>query len=130
MKRASALTDLSKEHHTALVISKKLKKAISDTECSTPKKFWDENRLKYADELLPHFTEEERRFGHLLEPPLKDEFEDDHSYFRDTLKQTSKQLSTEQIIEFAERLIKHVRFEERTLFKWLEDHHPDDISTQ
>ncbi len=129
MKRDPALLDLSKEHHTALVISKKIKAFSTETEAQDIRQFWSEHQQKFSDELLPHFEEEERRFGSLLQPPLKEEFENDHAYFRDLLKHDSNTLIATQIIEFADRLIQHVRFEERTLFPWLEEHHLNNLNT-
>ncbi|OOV87933.1 hypothetical protein BTA35_0205985 [Oceanospirillum linum] len=76
--------------------------------------------------------EEEARFGTLLEGELKQEFESDHAFLLHCLQSDAQLINidagsaqevTQRITAFADRLIQHVRFEERTLFPWLEQHH-------
>jgi len=131
MKRHPALINLSQEHHGALVIGKKLKTAAQANNQSAIT-LWQSNRLLFLQELLAHFTEEEERFGALLEGELKQEFESDHAFLLHCLQSdaqlinidvSSAQEATRRITAFADRLIQHVRFEERTLFPWLEQHH-------
>ena len=118
MKRSAALTPLSREHHQALVISKRISDlgSLSDDSLSH---YWRQVRDTFAEELYTHFLQEEEGFGAVLEGELKQRFLSDHVRLRDLLQQIDR----ESILLFAESLKAHVRFEERELFGWLEQHH-------
>ena len=118
MKRSAALTPLSREHHQALVISKRISDlgSLSDDSLSH---YWQQVRDTFAEELYAHFLQEEEGIGAVLEGELKQRFLSDHVRLRDLLQQTDR----DSILLFAECLKAHVRFEERELFGWLEQHH-------
>lgn len=118
MKRSAALTPLSREHHQALVISKRISDLgnLSDDSLSH---YWQQVRDTFAEDLYTHFLQEEEGFGAVLEGELKQRFLSDHVRLRDLLQQTDR----ESILLFAQCLKAHVRFEERELFGWLEQHH-------
>ena len=118
MKRSAALTPLSREHHQALVISKRISDlgSLSDDSLSH---YWQQVRDTFAEDLYTHFLQEEEGFGAVLEGELKQRFLSDHVRLRDLLQQTDR----ESILLFAQCLKAHARFEERELFGWLEQHH-------
>ena len=121
MKRSAVLTPLSKEHHHALVIAKRLLDAKQSTQALVS--YWQEVQADIEQELLQHFAEEEAGFGDLLNGELKIQFQHDHQQLRQLLK-TDK---PEEILLFARKLKEHVRFEEREMFIWLETYHPQTL---
>lgn len=123
MKRSEALTLLSHEHHHALVISKRLQDAWK----KGPEiliAYWQEVQAELELELLQHFEEEEAGFGDLLTGELQAQFLADHKQLRALLK-TEK---PEEIVQFAQQLRAHVRFEEREMFSWLESTYPEALN--
>lgn len=118
MKRSAALTPLSREHHQALLISKRISD-LGNLPDDSLSRHWQQVRDTFAAELHVHFLQEEEGFGDALEGELKQRFLSDHVRLRDLLQQTDR----ESILLFAECLKAHVRFEERELFGWLEKHH-------
>jgi hypothetical protein len=122
MKRSEALTPLSHEHHHALVIAKRLQ----DAGKKSPEaliNYWQEVQPEIEKELLHHFEEEEAGFGDLLRGGLKAQFLADHKQLRALLKTEQP----EEILQFAQQLKDHVRFEEREMFMWLETYHPQTL---
>ncbi len=124
MKRSLALTPLSKEHHLALVNAKRILDAAQQSSDALAEQ-WQCMRETYAADLLAHFDEEEQLFGGLLNGALKDQFEQDHCALRRLVAATGD----EEQAEFARILRAHVRFEEREMFAWLEEHHSDTLAT-
>lgn len=122
MKRSSALTPLSREHHHALVIAKRLLEAGQQS-TTTLVDYWQEVQQDIEQELLQHFAEEEEGFGDLLKGELQNQFQQDHHQLRRLLK--TKQ--PEEMLLFAQKLKEHVRFEEREMFIWLETYHPQTL---
>ncbi len=122
MKRSAALTPLSKEHHHALVIAKRLLDAGKQSTQALVS-YWQEVQADIEQELLQHFAEEEAGFGDLLKGELQIQFQHDHQQLRQLLK-TDK---PEEMLLFARKLKEHVRFEEREMFIWLETYHPQTL---
>lgn len=125
MKRSSALTPLSHEHHAALVTAKRIRdlKAESEREII---EYWQAKREIIKQQLSEHFKVEE---GHLL-PLLSKGAQDmaqrltaEHEIMLSLLE--SEQGET--ALEFSEMLKNHVRFEERELFPWLEEQYGNDV---
>lgn len=120
MKRSSTLQPLSREHHQALVLSKRLKEIVrlpADNQLQQ----WLKLKPLLAASLLPHFEEEERYFlqelgvaanGAMLKRMLQD-----HQCMREYINTDE----LDKLSVFAELLMAHVRFEERELFPWLEE---------
>ncbi|BBB29119.1 hemerythrin domain-containing protein [Neptunomonas japonica] len=119
MKRSLVLQPLSREHHQALVFSKRLH-ALADLPEQNQLKEWNEFRLILSDALLSHFDEEEHYFMHELgvkaDNSLLKRMMEDHQAMRAYMN--SGEVS--QLHQFADLLKAHVRFEERELFPWLE----------
>lgn len=119
MKRSLILQPLSREHHQALVFSKRLH-ALADLPALSQQQQWGEFRLILSDALLPHFDEEEHYFLHELgvaaDNSLFKRMLEDHQTMRAYMN--SDEVS--QLHQFADLLKVHVRFEERELYPWLE----------
>lgn len=116
MKRHPALRELSSEHHRALVLATRAQRATPD-EAATRALAAEAVRL-FADELEPHFQQEES--GLLVE--LKAAGCDtaarrthaEHTELRELAGQLS--VSPSALPRFGERLAAHIRYEERELF--------------
>lgn len=111
MKRHPALQAFSREHHTALSLGNRIRRQ--------PQADHQADIERHRTELLQHFDEEERQFVPYwpqLPPTLHQIFEADHAALRHLLMCTPVDAG-----QLAERLIAHVRFEERELFSALQD---------
>ncbi|WP_286238603.1 hemerythrin domain-containing protein [Neptuniibacter halophilus] len=118
MKRNEALITLSREHHRALVSAKRINDLREQADAEI-EDYWAAKRELLLAELQPHFQVEEACLLPLLSDkaePLKERLLEDHANLRKILN--SRQAS--DALCFAQRLMEHVRFEERELFPWLE----------
>lgn len=117
MKRDPRLAGLSSEHHGALVLARRLGQAASAGDGSGPEVVG--LRERFADELEPHFRVEEEVLLAALdaagEPELAARTREDHAFLRDHVTAAAAGDLT-AMADFAERLMAHVRFEERELF--------------
>lgn len=101
MQRDPRLRGLSSEHHHALVLARR-----------APSIPIDELRAQFDREIAPHFAVEEELLLPALRassPELVERTERDHEAIRAALAEGEP-------ARFAELLVEHVRFEERTLF--------------
>ena len=119
MKRHRELQDLSREHHSALQLALKAKRAAMSGDQTAIEATAAACRTAFSTELDPHFVVEETVLLPLLraagEDALVAEVEHDHQALRDLCGQLQHPDAT-SLLGFAERLSSHVRFEERTLF--------------
>ena len=119
MKRHQALQDLSREHHTALQLALKAKRAAVSGDRTLIETTAAACLSAYSAELDPHFVVEETVLLPLLlgagEGALVGQVEYDHRALRDLCAQL-QQPDAATLLRFAECLTAHVRFEERELF--------------
>lgn len=130
MKRSAHLQTLSHDHHQGLAASVRLRQLLDRHAVGEAATFVT---ALWMDELVPHFTSEET---HLL-PAL-------HTLRADALAarlcrehrrlhrlagadHSSGAASAETLRTFGEQLRAHIRFEERIVFPYLEQHLPDDV---
>jgi hypothetical protein len=123
MIRHPCLQALSRDHHHALVLSKRATRAAGG---STEEQLamCEQLATAFAQDLEPHFVIEEKDLPALLakEPaaqPLLAQFAAEHA----TLRRLAAALSNGQcamLEAFASALAGHVRFEERELFPAIE----------
>ena len=120
MKRASYLRDLSSDHHQALGLAQQIIRGHESGADLQP--MIDKVKGKFKTELAPHFIAEEetilpelRRLGKhaLVEKTLED-----HRQMRQLIADMHEAVA---LLQFAETLKAHVRFEERILFPACED---------
>lgn len=106
MQRHPVLVPLSREHHHALSLCQRIRRA--------PEADHDSAIAEARDALLQHFAAEESQFAawwpQLNRPDLQQRFEQDHALLRHLLQPPF------QAAPLAEALMAHVRFEERELF--------------
>ncbi|MDO5687179.1 MAG: hemerythrin domain-containing protein [Neisseria sp.] len=112
MKRHEQLITFSREHHSALVLAKRIIQAPQDDHAAA--------MHKEAAALLEHFAAEETQFAPYwprLPEVLRITFEEQHQNLRALIAAAERH---EQQLIFAQALREHVRFEERELFPALE----------
>lgn len=120
MKRSHALLQLSREHHTALVLAKRARACTGDAAASAA--LLSRITTDYASDLLTHFAIEERELPGALvpiAPELVLRLLDEHAQLRTFLARIHAGDAT-ALQPFGELLAAHVRFEERTLFPCFE----------
>lgn len=123
MKRIETLQPLSREHHTALTLSKACERAVQSRDEEKVAKACQRVIQAFADELEPHFQLEEKSFLPLLHSPenkpLEERTLEDHRQLR-ALLDGLQQNDAGALDSFGKLLMAHVRFEERELFPALE----------
>lgn len=125
MKRDPWLLALSREHHAALSLANRLKKAVLSGD---PQRIEDARGnvvARFAAELEPHFAEEELTLlpwlATLGEVALVERTLSEHRSLRALVQRLVDPLATRAagtcLAEFGDLLTAHVRFEERELFE-------------
>ena len=118
MKRSPALTRLSRQHHTALVLAKRAQRVGAGNNEATWR-FMAHAVESFERELEPHFRVEETRLLPLLAEAGELEAVrrtlDDHQELR-ALCNRIRARDAASLRPFGETLEAHVRFEERELF--------------
>jgi hemerythrin-like domain-containing protein len=120
IKRSQYILELSKDHHAGLLFCWKIKEGLKrDVDLHRIKKylnyFWEHH-------LKPHFGEEEALLFNQADDSLSQQGKNEHLMLQKRiagLNHNEKGIK-DDYFEFAELLIKHIRFEERILFPHLE----------
>lgn len=114
------MVELSKDHHAGLLFSWKIKEGLKRNVATYRLKkyvnyFW-ENHLKQ------HFQEEEALLFNRIDDVLSQQGKTEHLMLASRVKRLNyyENENKEEYLLLAELLIKHIRFEERTLFPFLE----------
>ncbi|MEO6033341.1 MAG: hemerythrin domain-containing protein [Burkholderiaceae bacterium] len=122
MKRHPALQDLSREHHTALVLARRIGACVDAADASARTAMCAQVAAHFAAEMAPHFRIEETT----LVPLLRADHDAaaarilaDHAMLR-ALASRIAGADTDALQSFGTVLAEHVRFEERSLFPLLE----------
>lgn len=125
MKREKFLWPLTQSHHRALMTAKRVKEMLSgpggDEDGNLAREMAAEVRGLYEDELRTHFWDEEKMLG-LYEAHMG-RFEPEPEKIRREhrlLESFMAQADSKSLLEFAELLTSHVRFEEDVLFGKIE----------
>ncbi len=116
MKRDPALRDLSSEHHSGLVLVRRIRKAAASPEFR-PAAIWADVSERFERELEPHFQKEEQGLLPALravgEHALVERTQREHQTMRDMMAE----LDPKNLLRFAQLLSDHIRFEENELFE-------------
>jgi hemerythrin superfamily protein len=125
MKREKYFWPLSQSHHRALMAAKQVKEQLSSIpqgeESARLCKVSSELKSLFETELRQHFWDEERLLG-LFEArmgnfdPDVERIRKDHRLLESLLAQGKR----ERLLQFAETLVRHVRFEEDEFFGRME----------
>ncbi|HRP94721.1 MAG TPA: hemerythrin domain-containing protein [Rhodocyclaceae bacterium] len=119
MRRDERLIELSREHHTALTLARRLRLAHGSSEALAAA--GASVRSLHA-ELEQHFDEEEVRLLPILRacaPELASQLMHEHVALRALLERSDEAAALERLGTLLEA---HVRFEERVMFPRLEDY--------
>ncbi|MGE5493413.1 MAG: hemerythrin domain-containing protein [Actinomycetota bacterium] len=118
MKRLDCLGDLSREHHTALSLALRARRAAAGSEAEVAA-MAAKVRERFTAELEPHFREEERwllpALAEMGQQSLVERTLADHAELARLVEELAAP-SAETLLAFADGLTAHVRFEERELF--------------
>ncbi len=120
IKRSKQLAPLSREHHDGLLFAWKIRQGLNNgTSFSKLREytvwFW-KNHIK------PHFFQEEK----ILLPympsahPLAEQLKNEHAQIRELILHLDKEADKQSFTILCDLLDKHIRFEERQLFGYLE----------
>ncbi len=121
IKRSKQLAPLSREHHDGLLFAWKIRQGLEN---KTPL----EELRKYSlwfwrHHIKPHFFQEEKILipympsGHPMAIQLKEE----HDHIRELILGLDDEADKRTLIILCDLLDKHIRFEERELFGYLEE---------
>jgi len=115
MKRVPALRDLSDDHHTALIVAQRCKRASAANHLA----IWAEVRAGSSRHFLPHFALEEEYLLPALEGlsqgDIAERIRSDHAALLRALDDERPSLA--EVNLFGALLERHVRFEEREVFE-------------
>lgn len=117
MKRIDELKELSREHHTALLIARRCIK-LNDADELHIKKLWRGVRTFFNTDLVPHFRTEESCIAPVLkntgEYQLYNRLLSEHAALREIMGNENP--APADINSFGSLLKNHIRFEENELF--------------
>lgn len=120
MKRSFPLVQLSREHHTALVLAKHARTCATNPAGAAALR--QRIMAEHTADLLDHFATEERELPGALVPVAPElilRLFEEHTQLRTLLKRIETGDLT-ALPPFGELLAAHVRFEERELFPCFE----------
>ena len=120
IKRHKSLQNLSREHHDGLTFSLRLSKGL--TKNVDTKRLENYARWFWQSHLIDHFEMEEQHLFPLLDKdhPLLMKAIEQHEELRAFFKQ--EHLSRVAIQAIADLVKLHIRFEERELFMYIQEH--------
>jgi len=121
IKRSEQLAPLSREHHDGLLFAWKIRQGIAN---HTPL----EQMRNYAmwfwrNHIKPHFFQEEKiLLPHLPQDnSLRQRLVDEHEHIRELILGLDEEADKRTLTILCDLLDKHIRFEERELFVYLEE---------
>ncbi len=130
IRRHTAITQFSREHHFGLLLSWKIRQALK-TGIET-RRISNYVLFFFENDLAIHFAEEEKKLFSALpdELPLKQEAISDHEKIRELMAAIRANNSDPALLRnLADLLDKHIRFEERVLFNYLQQNLSDEQLT-
>lgn len=131
MKRNVNLQELSRDHHHGLLLGWKIKEGIKrNAEAKEIKQYVE---YFFTEALLPHFREEEELILSYLSDrdKLKIQTIKEHQEIEQLVKELNEPANLQaNLLEIARVLENHIRFEERTLFPYIEQYLNDSELTE
>lgn len=129
IKRHQALVEFSRDHHFGLLLVWKIKQGLA--KAVAPERISRYVIYFFNNDLQQHFSEEESHLFPLLpaEDILRRQAENEHVHLYELIDAIrNDQTDKELLLEFAEALKLHIRFEERQLFPSIEAALPNEHS--
>jgi hemerythrin-like domain-containing protein len=121
IKRHPAIVQFSREHHFGLLLTWKIRQGLKKN--IDPKRIADYVLFFFNEDLKTHFAEEERSLFSKLEDAdaLKQRALQEHVEINGLMDAIRvNKTSPELLVNIADALDKHIRFEERVLFNHLQ----------
>ena len=126
IKRNAAIAEFSRDHHFALLLVWKIREGLK-------KSIQPERISKYVlhyfeTELMPHFKGEEELLYCKIssDNKLRVQAEAEHATIYEMIAGLKRNQGNKNLLQnFADTLEKHIRFEERQLFNFLQDNIPE-----
>ncbi|HEX7844857.1 MAG TPA: hypothetical protein VF476_03590 [Chitinophagaceae bacterium] len=121
IKRSKQLAPLSREHHDGLLFAWKIRQGLNNN--SPIEKLRTYTLWFWQHHIKPHFFQEEKILipflpvGH----PLALQLQNEHAQIRELILHLDKDADKESFTILSDLLDKHIRFEERQLFNYLEE---------
>ncbi len=123
-KRHSALQPFSRDHHTGLVTAQNILSA-SEKDRPMMKSAVQDFVSSWQQEIASHFDEEERLLLPFMKPEDKTRMKEDHDklrqYAQSAINNIQDVLNKKLLMNLAQTLKNHIRWEERHLFPFLEE---------
>ena len=122
IKRSIQLQPLSREHHDGLLFAWKIRQGINNH--INVERLKDFTSWFWRHHIRPHFFQEEKVLLLYIEAshPLAMQLRKEHNYIRELIITIDKDADRHDFTRLASLLETHIRFEERELFKYLEEH--------
>ena len=120
IKRSKELAPLSREHHDGLLFSWKVKQGIAKQ--IHPKRMASFCNWFWKEHLKEHTQKEEVLFSEVLSPehPMMQKMMVEHEAIQEHIQALQQYASYKTLARLADILDYHIRFEERQLFKYIE----------
>jgi len=120
IKRSKELAPLSREHHDGLLFAWKIKQGVTNS--TPPETLCNYTRWFWSNHLEPHFNVEERVFARFLpaDNPFAQQMLKEHGQIRAVINSLDKEPGANSMQLLTELINKHIRFEERKLFVYVE----------
>ena len=122
IKRHQALVSFSRDHHFGLLLVWKIKQGVA--KAVNPERISDYVLYFFEQDLQQHFREEEQMLFPKLPAGnvLRIQAEKEHAMIYALINQLrNERNNTELLLQFAETLKEHIRFEERELFASMQE---------
>ena len=122
LKRSKELSPLSHEHHDGLQFVWKIRQGLDNKTAMGRLK--DFAIFYWQQHIKPHFFHEEKVLSKFIPEDnlLLKQMQDEHEMIREMILQLGDDVSANTFSTLADIVYKHIRFEERELFEWVEAH--------
>ncbi len=121
IKRSVELQPLSREHHEGLLYVWKIRQGLKNN--TDLEKLRAYTGWYWKNHIRPHFYQEEKVLAaRMQDNPLVQRMQKEHDYIRELIIAIDRNLHRHDLGVLADLIEQHIRFEERELFKYLEEH--------
>ncbi len=120
IQRSLQLAPLSREHHEGLMFVWKIRQGIKNH--VSLEKLRAFTGWYWKNHIKPHLYQEEKVLAPFISPthPLLVRMKNDHDYIRELIIALDTEAQLQDLVILSDLLEKHIRFEERELFQYLE----------
>jgi hemerythrin-like domain-containing protein len=121
IKRSKQLAPLSREHHDGLLFSWKIRQGLENGTAFS--KLRDYTIWFWQHHIKPHFYQEEKILLPYMpkDHPLAIQLKNEHAHIRELILHLDADADKHTFIILCDLLDRHIRFEERELFNFLEE---------